>query len=1517
MIGRLKMTTLSGSPTKSNHNTFLDRYVQNLSDTQPPELKALSPSKINSSGNLIAVLNRTSEGLTDNKENNPPKTVSKFESNPFLSPLKITQPTPKPSTVAPSKDEAAEENFDIDGLSTKEKGYYEFLCRVGEVKRWIEQVIGDNLPSELELCVGDGLRNGVYLALVTQKINPELAPSVYPAGEKLQFKHTQNINAFFSLVEHVGLPNSFKFELQDLYNLKNLPQVFETLYILITIINKKWPTKTPLLQSVSGKLTFSKDELRKCQRSWPRIRDFKSLCISPVASPIRKKTHSTPTGGLIKDFKTFDKTTRNDQSLLKTPEKKVNLLQNLKLSPPSETRALFASPAPVDVDHKTSPSRVPSFKPANDELLLSTPHLEYSPLKSLSLSYYSPSISRYLTYDTDFYMRRSQAREENLEYYQSFKYGPFDYSPKRKQKMTEAEFLENVVHIQGICRAVNLRFDLHIQRNLLKMFGREILHLQSSIRARTVRSSPAIQAHLKFNEQPISKISLLQATAKGILIRKDLDLLRIKLFRQEHLVENFQRFSYAIIVRRDARVQLKNIFLSDVPLRKLQALIRGIRHRSMIYGESLFLHRDILAIEKFQSFCKGFLVRKTQATLIQRLTAEVSDIHKMQTRLKSSYLRSSMNFLMICAEKQDTLISKFSACFRGYKTRTSMQGLLYDGSVEPRAVSSLQALVRGILVRYALDLVDEFVEYNNLDELQARLRGYGKRSQMSQRSSMFVRNVRSVMMLQRKIRMHLQRRAYLDLMHCPNPSLWCVRKFSHLLNNIGTIEETQNKLEGCQAQLDAENQRKEKLEKNIRQQLDTAEVLEKYQLNNDVSNEIGSLTIPKCRYPSFEKLFYLLQVDPSYWKTMYTKHPEFVSKNVYVTFSTVNQRMGEREKVYFIRFVAEMLQLEMAEAPSVKDFLSREDHFWMKLLKTFLQREYPQLFTFFLPLLKYISDPTNSFESDPYIIYKSIHNMDPQNRPKAIEDEKTKLKFIENLRCLWHSIEMVAELFTGRIAEIPLEVRFICTKIFCYAADKNAVEMETMRAISMVLVKSFISEYVTNSSHYGFQEISHLETNKKVGTVMQALSTVFGLGQFSGYYDPLNQYADEMKSQIRGLLFNVLLDPKYEHESEQLIYHDMISASPRLEILTEKVLTISLKFQENLPAFSDEDVIHEVLKKLPDNNSIPKTGRVVLDLTPAAYKFLVSDDRMRKVYDQVKRAFIYMMQVEEVNTNLYDLAVSCVLPQDEPIFKALLDSNPRIKADPMIQSLEPLLYFNLKNETLKKINELEHMGVTNPASNRLQNFLNDVANTIKNPHYAIDYVTQELNLTQHTLRKISDINHKLEDSLNHSKRSIDHAIKALQNTKTFKPAQKSALGNLKGAYKLVQHKRSSEMNGLKFKWTTRQLYERGIIKSIENEKLAEQKVKVFGSSGPKFPDITFKLSTSDGAKFGIQLLDKRKGPEKIHSDLLDSFSLRDLLNTQVGSKVDTWYLFNAKVAFNTSALLQLVVSVFLKRETQT
>lgn len=1504
------MPTLTGSPTRSTNNAFLERYVRNVSPEKP--LTPISPSKMNSSAKLEEGF-KPSISLKAEKENMFKEPSFKVGNTSVTSPMKLapykTERTLQTATIRPP--------VDISGLSNNQKSYYEFLCRVGEVKRWIEKVTGETLPNELDLCVGDSFRNGVYLAILTQKINPELAPTIYAQGEKLQFKHTQNINAFFSLVDHVGLPESFRFELQDLYNKKDLPQVFETLYILITIINKKWPMKTPPLESLSGQLAFSQEDLKTCQRAWPRIRDFKSLSVSPIGSPSSKRVGITKKPGLIEDFGSYDKMERNSSPNPSTPTKSIKTSAPPQLSPPSQTPALFSSPKTTTDLSPKSPSRIPSFKTVDHDILSRTPHLEYSPIRNSTLSYYSPTISKYLTYDTDFYMRRSQARESDVEFYQTHKYGPIDYSPKRRHQMTEEEFLDQVLKIQGTCRAVNIRFDLYIQRNLLKLFGKEILLLQSYIRAQPLRSRPVIQSILSETSGSLQEITSVQAYLRGQRNRNILDNYRLRLLRQEPTIENLQMFSKGLVTRRKAHQLWNNICSSDVPLRKLQSVLKGLLQRSVIGQEAYIPSSQVNQVKNLQGLCRGILQRKARKLQLRNLDASIcSVLYQFQSIVRGNVRRESLDSLVNLLEYQTELIGTLSACLRGRSKRRTLERVGREDYEDIRSLNCLQGVIRGVLVRYTLDLVDDIIEYNDLHHLQSRLKGYVLRSRLLMRSSMFRRNARSIVLIQSTIRMHLQRKAYLELMECPNPTIWSVRKFCPLLNNIGTIEEAQNKLEGSQAQLDSENSRKEKLEKDIRQQLDMLEVLESYDLQTEYSGDSNEISVPRRRYPTFEKLFYLLQVDPSYWALVYSRNPDFFLRNVYVTFSTVNQKMRDREKMLFVRLLVEILKLEISEALTIEQFSEKQNAVWMVLLNLFLQREYPELFNLFVPLLKFIADPKTQFESNPSVIYRGIHGVHAASSSTAVEDQSTSATFINNLQNIWHSIELLSMLFSKQLSKIPLEVRLICTKLFCSAADKNADENETLKAISVVLINCFSAEYLRNRAHYGFNEASRGEVDQKIEVLLSASMKVFSGSRFTGYHDPLNAYAQEITVQVKELLFSVLLDPQYEQEGECIIYQDMISANPQLEILGEKVLMITSEFQENLAFFPDEDIIHDILKKVPDPNATPPTGRVVLDLTPTVYRFLVSDDRTRKLYDQVKRAFIYMMQIEDVSTDLYDLALSCVLPQDEPRFQALVNSNRQIQNDPMIQSLVPSNYFDLKNSTLKKIHELENMGTINPAGNRLQNFLNDIANTIKNPHYAIDYVTQELYVTNKTLNDVSKINQSLESALSQQKMSINRAFQGIQQSRSFESNHKSTLGNLKDAYKKVQHRKGNELEGLKFKWSTRQLYEKGVIKSITGERLAEQKIKVFGSSGPKFPDITFKISTSDGVKYGIQLLDKRKGPEKRHSESVDSFSLKGLLQSQVGTKVDDLSLFGGKVHANTRALLSLIVSAFLKAEVQ-
>lgn len=1529
------MTGLGISPNSNTKiNPFIDRYVGNLdssgSETITP-LKHMSTNKLNfQASNLTPLkspnnLSCLSDGMNANDKENKLSFTSK-------SPLKVKSP----ASFSKYKLNTSGEQIDLSHFSKEDLKYYEFLCRVAEVKRWIEQLINEDLPSEIELCVGDALRNGVFLAQMTQAINPELVPTIFPAGEKLQFKHTQNINAFFSLVENVGVPDSFRFESQDLYNKKDLPQVFETLHILITIITKKWPGKTPTLSNLSGQIGFDMEDIKKCKRAWPRIRDFKSLGKSlPNSSAVQSPFKEKPSG-LINDFGKFTKPLSQtkdsmDNSFI-TPKKNVinnhgsygsnNYLtsnmghpnESVVASEPRLKSPVFISKSvasPLTDSNLNRPASIylptPTFK--DRESFEKTPQLSYSPTKSTTLSYYSPSISKHLSYDTEFYKRRSQTRREDIEYYRSFNYSPSRYSPVRRKKMSEDEFLDNIIELQSQCRGSNTRFNIYMQDRLIGLFCTEIGTLQARSKGFLLRKKMNIPKTFKITPEESESQQKLQALLLGDHVRNHMDKLRIKSLRNEREHVRLQSIARSVVVRHRTERRLTMIQQIKNRLENLQAVIRGVNIRNILVNDKY--KKDIIIL---QNRIRASLIRKHFIFITDTFDKETEHcIVNLQASIRSALIRNNIQNRIKTSHKYIEPVSRLSARVQGNRVRKYFECLEAKNYSSLQELNQFQGLVKGLLVRYALDLVDDIVESNNLVDLQALVRSSIVRLSLTEQANFYRRNERSVVSIQNKIKMFLQRKAYNDLMESPNPSLWSVRKYTHLLNDIGSIEGIQNKLESCQASLDAENMKKEKLQKLIRQEMDILKVLEKYGIcnNTNYANQ-QQFIVPNSKNPSLRKLFYLLQVNPLYWKQMYENHPQFVENNIYLTFTTVNQLMGEREKVYFIRLVGELLQDQMTHADSISFVLNEGEQFWEHLLKTFLEREYASLFPLFIPVLEYLSNDTIEFESNPSVIYQQVYGSVPSSSTVPIEDSRVKEIFVANLRNLWHAIEMVAEVFTRKGQSLPIELRFICTKIFGLAADKNADEVDSLRCVSRVLIGSFVETYFAGSESFGFDKSKEGNVKAKIQTLLSALFSLFELKRFEGYFEPLNQYSDEIKPHIRDIVYSMLIGPEYEQAGDKMIYHDMSSDPPSLEILSAKAKEILKKFKDNLAQYSERDIISELLAGCTEGLNISNNGRLLLELDPSVYRFLVSDDKMRKLYDQTKRALIYMTQIENVDTNLLDLISSNVHPEDEVNFGKFLNKNGRVNEDPVIKSLDNVTYFSLKEATLVKVHELETANIVCSSDNQLQNILNDIANTIKNPYYAIDYVGQELEVTQITLEKISKLNRSLEVYLKDTKRSIEHTITSLQRSRDFVPQSKSTFGNLKSAVKKVGHKDIHELSGLKYRWTTRQLYEKGVVENIAGERLAEQTVKVFGSSGPKYPDITFKISTSDGSVFGIQLIDKRKGPEKKHSDTVDSFTFKNLLATQVGDQEKKWQLLNSKVTVDTSKLLQLIIQTFFK-----
>lgn len=1472
----------------TDSNSFLQRYVDLVNTNESP----VSPLGLKSSSktNLLSP-----------------------------SPVKSKLSSPVSLSMADKENQGYKKSFDLPQTPTKSQSlskaftadelrYYEFLCRVHEVKVWIESVISEELPSVTELATGDVMRDGVFLAKVTNKINPALAPSVFPAGDKLQFKHTQNINAFFSLVEHVGVPDSFRFELQDLYNKKDLPHVFETLHIMISIINKKWPGTTPDIKNVSGTMVCTKEDIQVCRRAWPRIKDFGSLAnTSAVPSP--KKVDIPKSEGLIQDF-----------SSSITKDKKVNTMEQqpkTPIKPKAEGRPTYISSFKTPVSKVLDTSKTDEYMSLKDgpsaaNIFAKTPSLSYSPSKMTSFSYYSPSISKYLTFDTDFYMRRSQYRDSELSHYSTYKYSPSRYSPTRKTRMNEEEFLDCVMKIQAMTKGVNIRYQIYLQNQLLSLFKEDVVGLQSLIRANSLRKMKGTKSHKwRSIEKSVDFVSL-TSLIRGNRIRDKLDKKRIAVNRKESSIILFQSICHGILARRNATVLSSYVKNNTTIVTIMQGLLRGKLARNVVSHTSKDLHANIPCLTDIQATVRSILVRQCIDNRRKAFFAPSisSSLEAFQTVGRSLLQRREIQRINIELSESHKLI----ALLKGHSVRRRIGRCQTDLSSELEPAIGFQALVRGILVRYTLDLVDDIVEYHQIEVLQSLIRGALQRGAIKENTHHYRRNISHIIQIQSHIRMFQMKTAYQELMTYPNPSLWSVKKFVHLLNNRKSIESIQDEVETYQASLDSENMKKTKVLREIKHQLDLLDVLERQNLakgiNHGTFSKIKS-KVPNSNYPGFEGLFYLLQVDPSYWKLMAAKEKEFSMRNIYSTFTTTNKKMEERERRLFMKLVSELLQQDIQECTSVGEFMAFSSPSWKLLLDEFIEKEYSEAFELFVPVLSFLGNRETDFTSDPYVLYEKFYSEAPSSQP--IENQRVKNEFIKNLRNIWHAIEMIAEIFSRKTNEIPVELRYICTKTLCYFADKNICEEEALKAISMVLIESFIEHFMVNFQKFGFDQYNDENINDKIKVVIESLRIVFLQTSFDGYHKPLNQYSGEIRPHIKNLLYNLLVDLEYEQVGYAEIYNDMVSTSPVLELLSSKVIEVAQMFSDYSEDFTDLDPIQDVLKtmdfKLMSNNS----GRVTLELDSSSYRFLTGDDGIRKVYDQVKRAFVIMIQVEDVETNLYDLSVSSVLPQDEPVFQELLRNNIGLEKDSFVSKLTPRTYFTLKNETLRNIQELTTAKVICMKDNKLQNFLNDIANTIKNPDYALHFVEKEVEMTNRTLVEIQNVNHKLESELRNMRSFVSSTISDIQKTSDFTPHHKGALGNLKSAYKKVQNK-DSKLDGLKYKWNARQLYEKGILKRIQGENLGKHSVKVFGSSGPKFPDINFRISTTNGSRFGIQMTDKRKGPEHKHMDITDFFEFRDLLEKQAKNPKGTITLLNRKVDLNVAELLKLVTTAFYYRQ---
>jgi len=140
---------------------------------------------------------------------------------------------------------------------------YEYLCHVGEAQQWIEGCLDEELEfgvTEME----EGLRDGVVLAKLSRVFQGEHVVRRIWTEAKHRYRQSDNINYFLMFVRQVGMPETFIFELTDLYNKKNIPKVIFCIHVLSHLLARLG--RAERMNNLLGQFEFTDEQLEATQK---------------------------------------------------------------------------------------------------------------------------------------------------------------------------------------------------------------------------------------------------------------------------------------------------------------------------------------------------------------------------------------------------------------------------------------------------------------------------------------------------------------------------------------------------------------------------------------------------------------------------------------------------------------------------------------------------------------------------------------------------------------------------------------------------------------------------------------------------------------------------------------------------------------------------------------------------------------------------------------------------------------------------------------------------------------------------------------------------------------------------------------------------------------------------------------------------------------------------------------------------------------------------------------------------
>ena len=1001
---------------------------------------------------------------------------------------------------------------------------YEYLCHIGEAKEWIENIIHKPIPPIVQL--EQALRDGITLAEIVQALKPDRHIRIFH-HPKLQFRHSDNIAVFFRFLDEVELADTFRFELIDLYEKKNIPKVIHCIHALSWVLYGNGMVGFRIGNLV-GRLEFERHELEETQKGLDKaginMPSFSGMGASFGAEP---EPEPEPEPVESEEERIDRELGESERSILHLQAQMRGCLTRLRLG--QKMQALWdAEEILVDIQSQIRGNFARQVFAFRRDM--------------------SRSVIKLQDAARGFVVRARQQRKE--VYWKS-------QEPA-------------VTLLQSLVRASRAREHTRLLKTKIRREESGIREFQAAIRGALERKR--FDDQYEEAQHSEKDVQAMQAAVRGMLERKRFQQQASQLRQSQRSVTTLQSAVRGMAARSD-RVRIEKV-LQDMNGRwiALSAVSRGSVTRNSIESTRVELSKHRSLVEVLQSYARGRAVRQRVQEDQSAFASTSPSITILQGLARGLIVRSRQARDLGHLQRNVSTILQLQAYCRGSLSRTLHSSMLDELSSNIVEITHLQALVRAMLSRIEVGSILSQLEEDEpvIEALQAAARGMLVRSDFAEKQRFFKENMEKVVKVQSFMRAKIQGQAYKSLTSGKNPPVGTVKGFVHLLNDSDFDFDEEVEFERLRKTV-VQHVRQNEMADQYITQLDIKIALlvkNKITLDEVVKHQkhfggsVGSLITnsemsskdpfdlkalnknSRRKLERYQEMFFILQTQPQYLARVFKKlreqaAPEKECERIkHLIMGLFGYAQKRREEYYLIKLIVRSIKEEIDSCQSLQDYL-RGNFFWAKVFGAYTKspRDRKYMRDLLGPIVRenIIDNAELDLESDPLQIYHgAIQNEQLRtgqrsqrrsdiSREEAIRDPETKRLFIAHLQDLRDVADQFFATLEDLLHKMPYGVRYIAQQMFHHLSMKFQHEEKghLLQIVGHWVWKGYLQPALLEPERFGAVDrglaAEHKKNLAEVAKVLSQVAAARLFGSENVFLQPLNSYVGESIERLSDI----------------------------------------------------------------------------------------------------------------------------------------------------------------------------------------------------------------------------------------------------------------------------------------------------------------------------------------------------------------------------------------------------------------